>query len=323
MSEFKSPLAEQFEAFVRFRKACMKWNDTSYGMNLLLFDKHCLQHFPEEKVLTQDMVDSWCNQRESESNNGCISRIYAIVSLVRFLRGRGLTNANEPVIPSAEKRLYIPHPFTKKELQLFFRACDSYKPFNFRTASHLNIKYTLPVFFRLLYSTGMRTTEARKLRRCNVNLDTGVISIVNTKGYEQHYVVMHDSMLVLMKTYDSVIEDLYPGRMYFFPNGMTGFRSRAWVQHYFKIMWEQVGSTYAIAYELRHNYATENINKLVGQGMSFEDNLIYLSKSMGHTSADITVKYYYSLVPALSEVLLEQTETGFNELIPEVDYEEG
>jgi len=300
----------------------MKWNDASYGANLILFDKHCLQNFPMGEILTQEMVDFWCNQRETESNNGCISRIYVIVSLVRFLRERGLTAANEPVIPAAEKRLYIPHPFTKEELQLFFKACDSYEPFNFRTATNLNVKYTLPVFFRLLYSTGMRTTEVRELRRCDVNLDTGVISIVNTKGYEQHYVMMHDSMLELMQTYDSVIEDLYPGRTYFFPNGVNGFRSGKWVQHHFKGMWEQVGAPYATAYELRHNYAIENINKLLDQGLSFEDNLIYLSKSMGHTSVGITVKYYYSLVPSLSKILQEQTEAGFNELIPEVEYEE-
>ena len=171
MSVFKSSLAEQFEAFVRFRKACLRWNDDSYGMNLLLFDKHCHRYFPGEKVLIQDMVDSWCGQRETESNNGCISRIYVIVSLVRFLKERDLTTVNEPVIPISEKRSYIPHPFTNEELRLFFEACDNYKPYKPRDATHLNMKYTLPVFFRLLYSTGMRTTEARKLRRCDVNLN--------------------------------------------------------------------------------------------------------------------------------------------------------
>jgi len=39
---------------------------------------------------------------------------------------------------------------------------------------------------------------------------------------------------------------------------------------------------------------------------------------MGHTSPDITAKYYYSLVPVLADIIQEKTEAGFNYLIPEV-----
>ena len=69
MNNFVSLLAKQFEMFVRFRKACLKWNDVSYGMNLMLFDKYCHEHFPNEITLTQNMVDSWCCKRKTESNN--------------------------------------------------------------------------------------------------------------------------------------------------------------------------------------------------------------------------------------------------------------
>lgn len=323
MSEFKSALSETFKEFIRYRKACNRWNEASYEVNLLLFDKYCLENFPDESDLCQEMVDGWCGQRKSESNNGCISRIYVIVTLVRYLQERGLTNVRVPDIPKAEKRLYIPHFFTDAELQRFFAACDSYKPFNFRTASHLAVKYTLPVFFRLLYSSGIRTTEARLLRCEDVNLETGVVCIVNTKGYEEHFVVLHESMLKLMRDYDKAIKTLYPERIYFFPQGAKGHMNRTKVAHHFRNLWAQVSEEKALPYELRHNYAIENINKLVDKGMSFEDSMIYLSKSMGHTSVDITIKYYYHLVPSLSEILQQHTEVGFNELIPEVDHEEG
>ena len=45
------------------------------------------------------------------------------------------------------------------------------------------MKVEVPVFFRLLYSTGMRTTEARLLRVEDVDLQSGVINIRYTKEH--------------------------------------------------------------------------------------------------------------------------------------------
>jgi integrase len=72
---------------------------------------------------------------------------------------------------------------------------------------------------------------------------------------------------------------------------------------------------------LRHHYAIENINRWVDEGFGFDDRLLYLSKSMGHTTIEST-RYYYSLVPGMSHLLEEHTEDRFNALIPEVDDED-
>lgn len=322
MSEFISFLAPDLECFVRYRKAGEHWNDISYMPNLKRFDKYCKNYYPQAEQLTQEMVNSWCAQRESEQNNSCLSRIYAVVSFVRFLRDRGLSNVMDPPIPSFEKRLYIPHPFSREELVRFFEACDNYLPYHHKSRRALNNMYSLPVVFRLMYSTGMRTVECRQLLRRNVNLENGVISIENTKGYEQHYVVMHDSMLEIMKDFDCKMQALYPDREYFFCNDDGKCRSRDWIMYHFRILWDSVNTTHATAYELRHNYAVQNINNWINDGFCFNDKLVYLSKSMGHTSVSNTVKYYYSIVPGLADILLERTNAGFEQLIPEVHYEE-
>jgi Phage integrase family. len=53
----------------------------------------------------------------------------------------------------------------------------------------LSRRIIVPVFFRLLYSSGIRTTEARLLRADDVNLDDGVLNIRHSKGFSQHFVV--------------------------------------------------------------------------------------------------------------------------------------
>lgn len=53
--------------------------------------------------------------------------------------------------------------------------------------------------FRLLYSTGMRTTEARLLRVIDVDLPHAVINIRKSKNSIEHYVALHPSMAALLK----------------------------------------------------------------------------------------------------------------------------
>ena len=89
------------------------------------------------------------------------------------------------------------------------------------------------------------------------------------------------------------------------------------LDYHFHKRWDKVSSAKAVPYDFRHNYAIENINSWIDEGYDFNDKFLYLSKSMGHTSLEST-QYYYSLVPALAEVIRIRTEAGFNEICPEV-----
>ena len=62
----------------------------------------------------------------------------------------------------------------------------------------------------------------------------------------------------------------------------------------------------------------QNINQWIDEGLLFNDKLVYLSKTMGHTSVDNTVKFYYSIVPGMSTIIMEKTNEGFEQLVPEV-----
>ena len=68
------------------------------------------------------------------------------------------------------------------------------------------------------------------------------------------------------------------------------------------------------------DYAIENINRWTDEGFGFDAKLLYLSKSMGHSTLEST-RYYYSLVPGMAEILEEKTGGDFENIVPEVDYE--
>jgi integrase len=312
MRELTSQIAPLIREYVSYRQASGRWSD-SYAETMGLFDKHCKTNYPDVKELTQPMVDDWCVKRETESNNSCRRRIHPISSFILFLQKRDMTAVVIPPMPRFEVATYIPHAFTADELTKFFNACDTlpYRP----SKQDKSRRLTLPVFFRLLYSSGIRTNEARLLRRNEVDLVQGVLNIKYSKGHTQHFVVLHDSMLQLMQLYDTAITGLYSNRTYFFPTGVDSHHTSAWVSTNFKKMWFQSNSAYAVPYELRHNYAVENINKWTDDGFEFNAKLLYLSKSMGHSSIEST-KYYYSLVPRLADILTAHSNE--DEVIPEV-----
>jgi len=318
MSKFTSFLKPLIEAYIFYQKASDRWNESSYEVHLLIFDRYCKRQYPVETELSQEMVDSWCKKRESETNNSCRTRIYPIISFIRYLRKREKTTIMEPVIPQKEPRTYIPHSFTETELKNFFAACDSI-PSSPKTESQLSRKITIPVYFRLLYSSGIRTNEARMLKCEDADLINGILNIQYSKGHAQHYIVLHDSMLELMKQYDTAISKQYPNRTYFFPARKDSFHTSKWVQRNFRTMWDICNGSHTTAYALRHNYAVENINQWIGMGFAFDDKLLYLSKSMGHSVLEST-RYYYSLVPGLVDILEARSDDDM--IIPEVQYDE-
>ncbi len=67
---------------------------------------------------------------------------------------------------------FIPHIYSKDELQRFFLAIDSYP----KTSN--SYRNTVdPVLFRFLYGTGVRLSEALNLTIENVNLNEGIVTI--------------------------------------------------------------------------------------------------------------------------------------------------
>jgi integrase len=311
-------MAPDMEAFTTFQAASGRWSKTSEKL-LKRFDRYCIREYPDDAVLSQQMIDGWSKQLDTETNNSTYNRVIAIFSFLRYLRNRGKTSAVEPAIPHYTQSTYIPHAFTYDELRRFFEACDNLSPEPNNT-SMVYQKITIPVFFRLLYSSGIRTNEARMLSVEDVNLDQGILNIRQSKGDSQHFVVLHDNMTELLQKYDEKIQRIIPNRYYFFSSPRGSYYRTNWVCVNFRKLWDRQNTTYATAYDFRHNYAIENINQWVGEGFNFDSKLLYLSKSMGHASLDST-RYYYSLVPVMSDINKNLSGKDFDDIVPEVYYD--
>ena len=318
--EYKSGFKDELVYFREKLTLANRWNRV-YRDNLKFFDEYCQRKYPAETI-NQQMINEWCTKRETETNNSHNTRILGIREFVKYLQVHGFPDLLLPENLKSEGRKYIPHLFATEELKRFFHECDKIEKSESNNRIPTKIRaITIPVFFKLLYSTGMRTTEARFLKIQDVDLKEGVVNIRKSKGYDQHYVALHESTIKMLSEYNEKIKMYQPNREYFFESPVNGYYSKQWVYESFKKYWKKANEgVYARPYDLRHNYAIENINRWEGKSFDITEKLNILSKSMGHKNTNATV-YYYSLCPALADLLIDKTEKSMNEITQEIDYE--
>lgn len=324
MAEFTSKLAPLFNEFVKFRTASGFWNN-GYERRLIWFDRFCAENYPDQDSLSQEMVDDWCAQHPNEQLHSAASRIRVIIALVAYLRERQRTTVKPPSKFAGKQPPREPHPFTYDMLDKFFHECDTiYTDTSLIRGCMkkfvLAAQLACPALFRFLYSTGMRPGATLKLKRNNINLETGVVEVEEDKGMHQHRIVLHDSTLDLMRTYDAQVERrLKPGREYFFYSVNGGHLSTPWLNQHFRLLWDRANPDHPemVPMDFRHNYITENINSWSGNYDALT-KMTYLSKSVGHSRVQITLDYYYDLVPQLAEIVEEKCGAAFDAIVPEV-----
>lgn len=319
---FKSFLAPFFEEFILSRQAAGQWCKTYYE-NLHYFDNFVAGNYPTADTLTNEMT-AWCNPRPTEKGNSCRSRTLAIWNFIDYARKRKWTALESKRNYTNVPCTYVPHYFTREELVSFFNECDNYFiELSLQQRSFLSQlnRLELPVFFRLLLSSGMRTCEVRCLKCHNVDLMDGVVEIEKSKGGDQHRVALHESMLSILKKYNEAASKLMPEREYFFPDKNDNAHSPAWVGYHFRNVWYKLNTAKARAYDLRSHYAVNNITKWENHGYELSGKLLFLSRSMGHKSIQSTYGYFH-LTPMLTDKLKRNTENSFNNLLPQLpDYE--
>lgn len=91
---------------------------------------------------------------------------------------------------------FIPHIYTKQELQRFFLAVDHYPkaPNSYRNTVD-------PVLFRFLYGTGARLSEALNLTIADVDHRDGIVTIRHAKNNKDRLIPITQSLRDRMRTY--------------------------------------------------------------------------------------------------------------------------
>lgn len=321
----KTYISDMMDKYIFYLKASNHLSRFTHK-TLIRFNKYCASFEPYVAILTDDIVNRWCGKRPDELCKSRNLRVRPVRKFLKYTNKHGWTNVLIPENLPFEKSTYNPHGFNEDELSAFFHSTATIKLVGWQNELRFKLrKIQVPVYFRLLYSTGMRTNEARMLRCKDVDLTNGIINIAHSKSLDQHRVALHPTMWNLLKQYNDAMERLMPGRKIFFPNKNDNFYGIAWHANNFRNIWKSISSKPARAYDLRSFYAVTNINSWDYDGTEWFDKLLFLSHSMGHRRIESTC-YYYQLVPLFVKQLEELTGQALHDLLPNLkdffEYEE-
>ena len=165
------------------------------------------------------------------------------------------------------------------------------------------------------------------LKTEDIDLDTGKVTVRESKGWNARIVYMSDDLQRVCREYDSIMESMHPGRQVFFPNKDGNCFNKSMLDHWFHEFWDKLPESDAVAgnparvHDFRHGYAVHRLNQWVREGQDINALYPYLSEYMGH-SRYIDTDYYLSLVEDFYPEMEWRLSTVNDDILPEVHHEE-
>ena len=173
----------------------------------------------------------------------------------------------------------------------------------------------------------MRLSEARLLKKENVDFERGVLRIFESKGHKDRMVYLPEDGIKTLSDYRYRIEKELPGSPWLFPGLKPGKPiSGATIERKFRECW--ILTPYAATADkaptvhcLRHAFVVTRINDWMENGVELQTMLPYLSSYLGHETPAETFYYYHLVNKAFS--IIKRKDNVSLRVIPEVSrYEE-
>jgi integrase len=317
---FESVLAPYFEEFLEM-KLSLGYKYTSQKALLLRFDRFC-EAFPlRECTLSKDVVSAWVEKRPNEAAATQGHRISIAREFAGFLSNHGISAfVLPPSVRIEPKDEFVPYIFTHRQVDGFLAAADQ-RP---NHIAHPMSSEMYSVLFRLLYSSGLRISEALKLELKDIDEKTETLTIRESKFGKSRLTPSSDSMADMLKSYLRTRASYHPAHRSVFPSRFSDgpVESRVVYGYYRRILWEAgiphggMGKGPRL-HDLRHTFAVHSLQQWISEGIDIYTALPILAKYLGHEHLRMTEKYLRLTAEVYPEVV-KLTEQFSGHTVPEV-----
>lgn len=292
MPEFESHLAPYMAGLIEQKRALGCKYETQ-AITLKKFDNFCLERFPNEQTVSKAMLNDWGCIKPWEHPGTLRGRVTVVSHLAKFICALGHEAYIYPTNDLPKEPKYIPHIFTEDELRRLFRQIDCCHYSTEAPHRHL----IMPVLFRLLYCCGLRPGEPLRLEVNDVNLESGVLLIRESKYDNDRYVPMSQELTEICCNYAKQVHSPGTSHKYFFPSPNGGKIPSINICTNFRRFLQKAGIPHGgkgqgpRCYDFRHTFAVHCLKRIVLEG---KDQGVYhqvLKTYMGHSFFKYTAYY--------------------------------
>ncbi len=290
---YSSVLKDEFHRYLKVR-ATKGYDDRSVYI-LHSLDKYLTDHNVCNKELSPVIIDGWLAE---SSESICASTLEHYVSNAigfgKFLNSLGYS-AFAPECPNFTDT-YIPYIFTRDEIDAIFNAAD-----NMEFGAERS-RYQFPMFLRLLYGTGLRHGEALKLRLSDVDLDNGILTILNAKGNRDRLIPMDVSLTEILRAYCRGLYATQLNNPLIFEGETGKVREQCWSRSLFGKLLASLNmerqnlpryARWICLHCFRHTFAVSSLRQQELAGVDSYDASPLLSLYLGHAKLMETQHYLH------------------------------
>lgn len=275
-----------------------------------------------EKYITKELCDLWCKKRTYETVTNQASRISTMRIFCRYLNDIGIPAYIPPKGITKKRTRYDAHIYTDEELQNFFDAVDKSRSVSDSCPYRSDV---MPVFFRILYTSGMRVSELRLARIRDVNLEKGYIHVLEAKNHKERLIPIHPLLMLRCRKLKEKIHATSPDDEYFFMILPGKPMTLGNVYKNFRRYLEQAGISHTgkgpRIHDFRHTYCVNLLRKWADEGKDLIAYLPYMRTMLGHESFEETA-YYLKLTAERFPYIKERMKESFPDLIKEAEINE-
>jgi integrase/recombinase XerD len=320
--EFSSPVASALRSFLEFKRAAgYRYHEEAGALRRL--DQFLRAHLrAEDPVISLDVIRAYVAQRghESESTRG--HRVSLLRQFCRFLAlEQPRTTVPGPRFLGICRRPFLPRVLTREEGGRFLRACATLPPGRSSPLRATILGTTLV----LLYLTGLRASEGRRLTDDDVDLDGAVLRVRDTKFGKSRLVPVAPDVAVRLRHCRAAVVRRYgpraPGAP-FFPAPSGGCYSVTALEaafHHVRAIagiprW--TGGRALRLHDLRHSFVALRLLRWYEQDADLAARLPELATYLGHVGVASSQRYLQLSHDLVGEITRRQ-EARFGYLITE------
>jgi len=161
-----------------------------------IFDRFTIELGETRVGISKELSEKWCKRRNNESSSYRFHRCLCLSQLSSHLCQIGI-RSYIPQLPRQQSS-FAPYIFSQEEMSAIFSAVDGLTAQRKMMNSMI---FVMPALLRLLYSTGLRISEALELRNKDINMNDCYLVIKDSKNGKQRMLPFSESLTVVLKDY--------------------------------------------------------------------------------------------------------------------------